>query len=127
MKADNHLKFEKDGNKKTKYELTYCSNNDAPFEKVLYLTEANFVKSHSKRKPVKSISSSSKYISGIYIADVEHPNIGYGDYDNDALLFLLDDKLLEILVFKNKKNVVKLLYSMFINGDFTDQMKELSE
>lgn len=87
------------------------------------------------RKADKSISIKSDHISSIFVPDVTQ-NIGYGNYKEDALLFVFHDlavvngvvqkgSVIEIFVARGKSNECVPLFEMFSDGELDDELDEL--
>ena len=67
-------------------------------------------------------------ISSLYIPDpLNHPYVGYGDYSDDALLFILSQDLreMEILVVEGQKHNSKALWTCLANGDLNGEISRL--
>ena len=111
------LFYEKDFNHKDKFVQTAYSEKHIPLmtksrkgEVPLYLRSSEGIKAKNGRKPAYAISGSKRkpedksgHISGVYTPDLEKSHMGYGNYDEDALLILNKGKEIIIIILLGKR------------------------
>lgn len=105
-------------------------------ELVVYISENSHTKAGQKGKADLAISKT-KHISSIYRPDVE-TNLGWGDVNQDALLFrftdfklskdgFVEDATIEIFVARGYKTDRQNLYAMFADGELNDEIQSIVE
>lgn len=105
-------------------------------ELVVYISENSHTKAGQKGRADLAISKT-KHISSIYRPDVE-TNLGWGDVNQDALLFrftdfklskdgFVEDATIEIFVARGYKTDRQNLYAMFADGELNDEIQSIVE
>lgn len=130
---DNYFRFNK--TKKTRFDLEFCLEKKSDLytlnksgDCVIYLGKNPHIKANKERKSDLTISNGLSHLSSLYFPEPEYPFFAYGDLikTNDALLFILTENKIEILVFKDKKNIISsVLFNMLIDGEFKNELDEL--
>lgn len=110
------------------YEAIHRRGKRAPSEIPLYITPVpDAIHCHSERKPALSLSGAgSVYYSGLYIPDLERPELAFGDIGLDAILFIGQREKAELFIAKGKKCVAAQLYSMLSDAD-PDLLAEIED
>jgi hypothetical protein len=134
MIFDFYAHYVKDMTKKHKFIQTFHAGEYEPFQRaakrtgeiVLYLSPTgDETHAHAARKPALRVSSAGgKHISGLFFPDLDHASLAMGDFENDALLFMLSDREIEVLVSRNRKPFSNQLFSQLADGD-PDLMDEV--
>jgi len=128
---DAYYKFERVKlNSKTRYDLTYNQGSYSPLHKTnkkgecwIYFSKSLYIKFKSNRKTDSTISNKTGHITSVFIPEIEQPNFGYGDFDNDAFLIVVNGSI-EILVFKGKKHIQSTLNNLFLDGEFDEALRD---
>lgn len=111
------------------FEARAQRGRDKRFKFYLVCTPDTF-SGNAKRKADFAFTDSSS-ISSVYTPDLDNPMMGYGDVDttNDALLFLFgeDYKSVEVFVARGLKNHQKGLFTLFVDGELTEEMDRLRQ
>jgi hypothetical protein len=129
---DCYYRFEKLNNSKskTRFDLVYCSDIYEPLNQIsktgefwVYLQKGEHVISHGKRKPDLALSiRTGHHLTGVYIPEIERPNLAFGDCSQDALLFIIAEGVIEVLICKGKKNLVQNLFNLLYDGEFDSEI-----
>lgn len=132
MQIDYYYKFEKDLTKKSRYDLVKSTKNYEPFNYPntkgiisVYLSSADYVNTSLQRKPTYALTTNKHYITGIFIPNINKSNLGFGDYKNDCLLFIINDNIIEVLIFADKKDFRNILYDLLYDGEFDLELQLL--
>lgn len=134
---DCYYRFERLDNSKSKsrFDLVYFSDTYEPLNQFnkegkfwIYLAKGESLRTHSKRKPDLAISTrSGHYLTGVYIPELEKQNLAFGDYLQDALLFVIAEGVIEILICKGKKNIVHNLFNLLFDEELTQELEKFRE
>ena len=120
---------------KARLDLVFCSQVYEPLQKQnkawIYLIKIpEHIRGNQARKSELCLTGSDgKYISGVFIAEITKPEIGYGDIKGttDAALFLISENSLEILIAKGKKNTAFALFQLLADGELDREIKILKQ
>lgn len=134
---DCYYRFERLDNSKSKsrFDLVYYSEIYEPLDHFnkegkfwIYLAKGEYLRTHSKRKPDLAISTRlGHYLTGVYIPELDKPNLAFGDYLQDALLFVIAEGMIEILICKGKKNIVHNLFNLLFDEELTQELEKFRE
>jgi len=139
MIIDCYYRFEKNenGKSKTRFDLAAFSDTYEPLHKqnakgevFLYLSHTpERVTAHQKRKSDFCISTREGYVSAVYVPDIQKPHLAFGDVRNtqDAMLFMVWEKAIEIFIAKGKRNVVNNLFNLLYDGELETEIAHLKE
>jgi len=131
MKIDAYFRFERIKLKsKTRYDLIFNNGYYEPLHQTnkngecwIYFGNNPHIKTRDERKSDIAISTRAGHLTSVFIPEIEKPNFGFGDFDNDAFLIVVN-RTIEILVFKGKKHIQSTLNNLFLDGEFDDEINE---
>ncbi|MBU0476142.1 MAG: hypothetical protein KKF62_18500 [Bacteroidetes bacterium] len=131
MKIDAYFRFERIKlESKTRYDLTFNQGSYSPLQEInkngecwIYFSKSLYIQFKSNRKTDSAISTRERHITSVFIPEIEKPNFGFGDFDNDAFLIVVNGTI-EILVFKGKKHIQSILNNLFLDGEFDEALEE---
>lgn len=143
MIITDYYKFVHHNGTKYRFDCEVSTQSYNPFEtlrnkkgeNVVYIVENTHTKAGQKGKTDLAITHNSKHISSIFRPDVE-TNLGWGDVNQDALLFrftdfklskdgFVEDATIEIFVARGYKTDRQNLYAMFADGELNDEIQEI--
>lgn len=86
------------------------------------------VKANTKRHGIINLTNGTNF-STVFTPDLDFKDYGFGDFRNDALLFILNANLskIEMLVFEEMRYYQKALYEKLIDGEFDKVIENLRE
>ncbi len=132
---DVYCRFEKLGTtrSKTRLDLVACNAIYEPLQRqgkawVYLISVPEHIEGNQKRKSEICLTGGDgKYVSGVFIPDIQRSGIGYGDIKGttDAALFVIGENSLEILIAKGKKNTAFALYQLLADGELDSEIEVL--
>ena len=132
---DVYCRFERLGKtrSKTRLDLVACNEIYDPLQRqdkawVYLISVPEHIEGNQKRKSESCLTGGDgKYVSGVFIPDIQRSGMGYGDIKGttDAALFLISENSLEILIAKGKKNTAFALYQLLADGEFDSEIEAL--
>ena len=133
---DVYCRFEKLGTTRSKtiLDLVACNAIYEPLQRqgkawVYLISVPEHIEGNQKRKSEICLTGGDgKYVSGVFIPDIQRSGIGYGDIKDttDAALFVIGENSLGILIAKGKKNTAFALYQLLADGELDNEI-EFSE
>ena len=134
---DVYCRFEKLGTtrSKTRLDLVACNAIYEPLQRqgkawVYLISVPEHIEGNQKRKSELCLTGGDgKYVSGVFIPDIQRPGLGYGDIKGttDAALFVISENSLEILIAKGKKNTAFALYQLLADGELDREINILKQ
>lgn len=128
---DYYYRFRKSPEKKSRYDLEkysdkyeYLHKPDRRGDIKIYFNSHCYIKAHNDRKSDYSISQNSKHLTSVYYPSLEFRNFAYGDIHNDCLLFITQDDLMVILIFRDSKPFQLELFNMLSNGELDEEIEQ---
>ena len=144
MIITDYYKFVHHNGTKYRFDCEMSTQSYDPFEilknkkdeLVVYISENTHTKAGQKGKADLAISKT-KHISSIYRPDVE-TSLGWGDVNQDALLFrftdfklskdgFMEDATIEIFVARGYRTDRQNLYAMFADGELDEEIQMIVE
>ncbi len=132
---DVYCRFERLGKtrSKTRLDLVACNEIYQPLQThgkawVYLISVPEHIEGNQKRKSERCLTGGDgKYVSGVFIPDIQRSGIGYGDIKGttDAALFVISENSLEILIAKGKKNTAFALYQLLVDGELDSEIEAL--
>ena len=131
-----YFKFKQHTKFKTRYDLIA---NVGKYDRLLtpntrneitiYFTKPHGIKASLERKANFRIKQNDKHISGVFLIDIENPELAYGDVQNtmDSLLFVIKNETIEIIVLEGLKPFQHNINEEFLNGEYDSMIEELRE
>ncbi len=118
---------------KTRFDLVACNEIYEPLQRqgkpwVYLISVPEHIEGNQKRKSEICLTGGDgKYVSGVFIPDIQRSGIGYGDIKGttDAALFVIRENRLEILIAKGKKNTAFALYQLLVDGELDSEIEAL--
>lgn len=132
----NYLRYKKQENRKSRYNLTayseplYSNENFNPALKpFLYGGNNPNIKSKSERKSDYQLSWNGKNLSSLFSIDLKIPEFSYGDFNltEDFVLFSKSNDNLEMFIFKEYRNLKNLILDMLLDGELTREIEIFRE
>ena len=133
---DCYYRFEKLNPEKSKsrFDLVFHSevyepvhNPNSKGQVFIYVGSNPNIKARGQRKSDCTITARDKHLTSIFIPEISKPNLGYGDYGQDAILILLSEKTIELLICKGKKNILLNLFNLLFDGELNDEIEAFRE
>lgn len=117
----------------TRLDLVTCNEIYEPLQKqgkawIYFIRVPQHIEGNKKRKSEMCVTGrDGKYVSGVFIPDIQRPGLGYGDIKGttDAALFLIGENSLEILIAKGKRNTAFALYQLLADGELDSEIEVL--
>ena len=132
---DVYCRFERLGKtrSKTRLDLVACNEIYDPLQRqgkvwVYLISVPEQIEGNQKRKSEICLTGGDgKYVSGVFIPDIQRSGMGYGDINGttDAALFVIGENSLEILIAKGKKNTAFALYQLLADGELDSEIEAL--
>jgi len=128
---DCYYRFEKlDSTKsKTRFDLVYNSdiyepvhNPNAQGKVFIYYGYNSNIRMRN-RKEVLTITSRNRHLTTVFFPDISRPDLAQGDYGTDAILMIISDRVIELLIFKDKKNSLPVLFNLLFDGELNAEIE----
>lgn len=126
------LRYKKDLQFKSKYVLHSQSAEYNPLmvmsskgEVPLYIRDADNIRSTTGRRPAYALSSAKGHVSGVFTPDLKLPDMGYGNFGDDALLIQkTGDEIIIIIILGAKFHDMEYWF-LWTDGDpeFTEELE----